>query len=262
MKTISKKVVKVEEVNEVQVINVTSKENLVLKHLIDGLYAEAGFSDIDCNDLAKSTKLSVSVVKGIIGSLTKKELVWTEKTNTFGAKQYDLVYLAPLAWGLHPTWKEESEHSIELKVTDSKEDTSKKSLSSKLTKAEEKVAEVIAEDKKTSKKSKSLEKNKDEEVLLQAAENTPNKPYSVYGIHGKNIDLEDYKKGDKVEFKVGKDTVVGEFVHFHVNNWSKNGYAVIKFNGKIYERVLSSITKVKEVVKKSTKKQTPSKVEA
>lgn len=271
MKNSKKEVAKVEVVNEVQVVNLTQKENLVLNELIFSLSAEAGFSDVDCNDLAKSTKLAVSVVKGLIGSLVKKDLVFTSKTETLGAKQYEIVYLAPFAWGLHPDWKIEAEHSISINVIDEDKTksttvTNAKKSSIKLITEEiiEKaieIVEIVEVPAKKSSKVKSLQDDKIEAEILVESANTVNKPYSVYGLHGKNVDLEDFQKGDRVEFKIADKTEVGEFVHFHINNWSKNGYAVIKFNGKIYERVLASISKVAvEVVKKSTKKDKLAKV--
>ena len=235
----------VEVKNEVVVVELTQKENKVLMNLIDGLYAEAGFSDIDCNDLAKSSKMKVEEVKGVIGSLVKKELVFTEKTSTSGAKQYEIVYLAPFAWSLHPIWKDETEHELNISIIDSKKTQSNKK-------------EVVKENKAVKKTNnvKTLSESKDDEVFDDISKN---KPYSVYGLHGKNVDLDGFVKGDKVTFKIGDEDVVGEYVHFHVNNWSKNGYAVIKYNGKIYERVSSKISKFvepKKVVKKSVKKVT------
>lgn len=244
---------------EAKIINITSKEKLVLDNLIDGLYAEPGFSDIDCNDLAKSCKIPVSSIKGVVGSLFKKGLVYTQQTNTFGAPKCELVYLQSLAYCLHPQWKDEAEELIELKVSDEKlkkDSTSsdkKETLSSKLTKAEDKIEKQIKGSKSKAEGGEKIEESK------------TNKPYSVYGIHGKNIDSKEFKKGDSVEFKIKGKTVKGTFIHLHINNWSPKGYAVIKHEGKIYERVLKSISKVEQnaaprATKKASEKTSKNKV--
>lgn len=49
----------------------------VYKALLDGLYAEPGFSDVDTSDLAKATGLGMNVVKGALGHLVNEELVTT-----------------------------------------------------------------------------------------------------------------------------------------------------------------------------------------
>jgi hypothetical protein len=244
-----KSVKKVEEVkNELQVanftpkeekviINLTPKEEIVLNALIDSLTAEAGFSDIDCNDLSQSTKLPVATVKALVGSLTKKELVFTDKTTTSGAKHYDLIYLAPFAWILHPEWKEEAEHAIEVNVI---QDLS--------------VDKLVKVDKIKKSVVKSMNDSDDKSFdNFKGEESKVNKPYGVYGKHGENIEIENFKRGDLISFTAGDKNMVGEFVHFHVNNWSKKGYAVIKSEGKIYERVLANISKFKEVKKASKK---------
>lgn len=49
------------------------------------------------------------------------------------------------------------------------------------------------------------------------------------------------KQGDTVKFAVKGEVVSGEFRHVNKNVHSPNGYAVIKLNGKIYERVLERV---------------------
>ena len=56
----------------------TNKESTVLQALIDGLYAEPGFSDVTISDLVATTDLTMESVKGVLGSLTKKEAVFSD----------------------------------------------------------------------------------------------------------------------------------------------------------------------------------------
>ena len=67
------------------------------------------------------------------------------------------------------------------------------------------------------------------------------KPYQINGAHGKNIKIAGYDRGTQVIFTIKDKKVTGEFIHFHVNKHAPNGYAVIKYKGNIYERVLSKI---------------------
>lgn len=74
--------------------------------------------------------------------------------------------------------------------------------------------------------------------------NSKFQPYQQYGSHGVNEELEGFTKGDLVSFLIKGKKHKGEYVHFHKNNHSPNGYIVIKYNGKIYERVAAKVTKV------------------
>lgn len=84
----------------------TDLETEVLETLIDGLYAEPGFSDVDANDIAEQTGKSTKIIRGVLSSLVKKGIITLEKTNTYGAiKQYVIIYLNKEYWYLHPQWK-------------------------------------------------------------------------------------------------------------------------------------------------------------
>lgn len=89
---------------------------------------------------------------------------------------------------------------------------------------------------------------------------TSNKPYGLYGAHGSNTELEGFEAGDPIEFTLKGKQVVGEYRHLHINNHSPNGYVVIKFDDKFYERVVSKVSKPSKTSnkaknnKKSTKK--------
>jgi len=70
------------------------------------------------------------------------------------------------------------------------------------------------------------------------------KPYQQFGNHGVNGELEGYEKGDLVSFIIKGKKHKGIYIHFHKNNHSPNGYIVIKYNNKIYERVASKVSKI------------------
>jgi DNA-binding MarR family transcriptional regulator len=90
-------------------LQLTTLENQVLECLIDNLYAEPGFSDVDANDIANQTKISTKIIRGTLSSLVKKGIVHLEETNTYGAeRQYVLIHLNQSFWYLHPQWKTES----------------------------------------------------------------------------------------------------------------------------------------------------------
>lgn len=224
---------------EKRIIKVTQKEKKVIDHLIDALYAEPHFTDVDCKDLATSTKMSVDTVKGIVGSLVKKQIFCTVETETAGCPKWEGVLLDTRAFNLHTneSWKDESEAETILEVIAEGKAKPKATTSKSL-----KDVEGVEPIKKAASKAKA-------KIVVEPA---VTKPYGKYGMHGSNIEIDGFKKGDKVSFEIKSQTVIGEYVHFHKNNWSKNGYAVIKYNGKIYERVLEKFTKV--VAKKAPKK--------
>lgn len=89
-------------------LKLTALETTVLETLIDGLYAEPGFSDVDAHDIAKITGISTKSIRGALSSLVKKGIVSLEETDTWGVKeQFVLIYLNDSHWYLHPEWKSE-----------------------------------------------------------------------------------------------------------------------------------------------------------
>jgi hypothetical protein len=87
-------------------LSLTKLETTVLETLIDGLYAEPGFSDVDAHDIAKATKISTKSIRGVLSSLVKKGIIWLDETCSYGAeKQYVIIYLSRDYWYLHPEWK-------------------------------------------------------------------------------------------------------------------------------------------------------------
>jgi predicted transcriptional regulator len=84
-------------------IELTQLEAQVLKSLINQLYAEAGFSDVDAKDIANDTKVSIKSVRGALGSLVKKDVI-TIDDNSAG---YEIIYLNRSHYYLHPEWSKE-----------------------------------------------------------------------------------------------------------------------------------------------------------
>jgi hypothetical protein len=92
-------------------IKLTQLEAQVLKSLINQLYAEAGFSDVDARDIANDIpNLSTKSVRGALGSLVKKGIVFIESTDVFNSNdQFEIIYLNRNHYYLHPEWKNERE---------------------------------------------------------------------------------------------------------------------------------------------------------
>lgn len=80
----------------------TVLEYSVLKELIDLLYAEPGFSDVGVTDIAEKSGLTVSQVKGVVGSLVKKGIVCVGEEDFEG-----IIYLDTKYFYLHPEWCDE-----------------------------------------------------------------------------------------------------------------------------------------------------------
>ena len=92
----------------------TKKERTVLQALIDGLYAESGFSDVTISDLVRTTDLTMESVKGVLGSLTKKEAVFTDddyrvSTDSGNMDGEVIIYLGYNFHHHHKEWAVEDE---------------------------------------------------------------------------------------------------------------------------------------------------------
>ena len=88
-------------------LNLTQLETQVLTCLIDMLYAEEGFSDVEVRDIANEIKVTSKSVRGAVGSLVKKGIIYTEETNTWGAPKHQLIYLQSDYYFLHPEWSKQ-----------------------------------------------------------------------------------------------------------------------------------------------------------
>ena len=84
------------------ITNLTELETKVLTTLVDSMYAEWGFSDCGFSELSSELNLSTKVLRGVVGSLVKKELVQVETDDI------DIIYLVNAAEGLVKHWVEEN----------------------------------------------------------------------------------------------------------------------------------------------------------
>lgn len=97
-------------------INLTVSEAEVIKALIDSMYAEYNFSDVDINDLAQITGTTTKILRGVVSSLVKKGLV--EKFENDGG--YVILYLTDLVAGyVNEEWKDEAGEPVELQCNGS-----------------------------------------------------------------------------------------------------------------------------------------------
>lgn len=80
----------------------TEMEKQVLTALIGMLYAEAGFSDVDANDLSRLTKIPMKVIRGVLGSLSNKEIIYIDDNG-----EYHIICLMSNYYGLVPNWVKE-----------------------------------------------------------------------------------------------------------------------------------------------------------
>jgi len=84
-------------------ITLTQLEAQVLKSLINNLYAEAGFSDVDAKDIANDINVGIKSVRGALGSLVKKSIISIDNNGA----GYEIIYLSEAHYYLHPEWSKE-----------------------------------------------------------------------------------------------------------------------------------------------------------
>ena len=86
-------------------LNLTELESLTLNAFIRGLYAEPGFSDVDVNDLSSILGIPTKVLRGVVGSLVKKGIVFVDE-NSCG---FDIIYMKEKYWYLvNEEWANEA----------------------------------------------------------------------------------------------------------------------------------------------------------
>ena len=94
-------------------LQLTQLEQKTLTALIEFLYAEPGFSDVDALDIAQSTGMPTTSIRGVLSSLVKKQIICIEESKNWDivkgrwklAETHQLIYLQPEYWYLHPDWK-------------------------------------------------------------------------------------------------------------------------------------------------------------
>ncbi len=84
-------------------LSLTALENQALECLINNLYAEPGFSDVDANDISRQTKIPMKSLRGTLSSLVKKGIIQLDENYS----NFVIIYLMEQFWYLHPTWKNE-----------------------------------------------------------------------------------------------------------------------------------------------------------
>ena len=91
----------------IQKLGLTEMESQCLQSLIDGLYAEAGFSDVDAKDIAEWTKIPIRQVRGVLANLVKKGIVEIDDPGC----GFQIIYLKPEWYHLHSEeWVEDIKH--------------------------------------------------------------------------------------------------------------------------------------------------------
>jgi|LakMenEpi03Aug12_release.lakeMendotaPanAssembly.Ray.scaffolds.fasta_scaffold1050109_2 hypothetical protein len=103
-------------------ITVTQLEKKVLEALANEMYAECGFSDAGLREVIKGSGLSVNVVRGVMSSLIKKDLIYVwDREGDWGINHKDVYmhiwYLTEQTKGLVTEWVGEDEvEAVELVV--------------------------------------------------------------------------------------------------------------------------------------------------
>ena len=86
-------------------LNLTELESKTLNAFIRGLYAEPGFSDVDVNDLSSILEIPTKVLRGVLGSLVKKGIIFIDE-NSCG---FDIIYMKEKYWYLvNEEWASEA----------------------------------------------------------------------------------------------------------------------------------------------------------
>ena len=88
-------------------IEVTSLEKQVLEALASGMYAELGFSDVGIEEIEQWTGLNRNIIRGVAGSLEKKNLINIDDREDEGYKNkpdMHIWYLTDKTLGLVEHW--------------------------------------------------------------------------------------------------------------------------------------------------------------
>lgn len=80
-------------------------EAQVLNCLVNSLYAEPGFSDVDAKDIAVALGRSEQSVGGVISQLVQKGVVFVEEYDA-NFQVHKLIYLQEGAYHYHAEWAE------------------------------------------------------------------------------------------------------------------------------------------------------------
>ena len=90
-------------------IDLTVNESQTLEALINSMYAEYLFSDVDINDLSEITNIPTKKLRGVVSSLVKKNLVEKEYNG-----EYVILYLTKIVAGYVPHWRDQAGEPVKL----------------------------------------------------------------------------------------------------------------------------------------------------
>ena len=93
-------------------VKVTQLEKQVLESIANGMYAELGFSDIGPTEVQSETGIEMKKLRGVLGSLVKKELIDIDRREDEGYKNNInrwIIYLMGEVQGLVPHWVEDED---------------------------------------------------------------------------------------------------------------------------------------------------------
>lgn len=82
-------------------LNLTELQTQVLQKLIDNLYAEPGFTDVNVEALSKYTGISMRKIRGVVSSLVNKGIIYIDHTLDNEVSE-SWVALDTDYWYLHP----------------------------------------------------------------------------------------------------------------------------------------------------------------
>lgn len=100
-------------------IEVTKLEKQVLEALASGMYAECGYSDVGIEEIEEWTGLNRNTIRGVAGSLEKKNLIYIDNRVDEGYKynsNMHIWYLTELTQGLVEEWVEQEDWLTKYKV--------------------------------------------------------------------------------------------------------------------------------------------------
>lgn len=88
-------------------IFLTSTEEAVLLSIESQMYAKRGYSDVDINDVVRDLGLPIELVKRVIGSLIKKEMISISDEFINQETGDPIYYLSSKCEGIHTEWLKE-----------------------------------------------------------------------------------------------------------------------------------------------------------
>lgn len=237
----------------------TISEATVMEFLCNELatwrFDEPGYSCVGGTDITKYLKKlnkdwNAKSTSGVVSSLVKKGYLQTH--DDFKDIVYPQWCRVPKSFPSVMTVETATKPKDKVVVTASKSSKAsekasllaaavKKAIVTPQAKLDKKVlADVFPAPVDKTKGKKIAQKTKT--VIAEVVAGKKYKPFEKFGSHGSNCDLAGFVAGCKINFEIKGLVVTGEYVHFHINNHSPKGYVVIRYEGKIYERVINKVS--------------------